>query len=199
MNYLKLFGIAILLALSGCVSNIHTETRPIENPGSFAGGQTYVWTDANLSMMAPKEMPSSTFSDAIREQVDNSLANLGYVKVSSLDQADFTVDAVLTLSREESQRIETNILYDRDDYLQYGLRWRFVPNESIVKPSAAFPNIEISVYEKGTLHIGAFDKSGQIAWHGEAHKIIEKHHAPDEHEAVLREATRKIMKRFPKR
>ena len=196
MKNLRLIGITTLFLLSGCVSNIHTETRPIERPGTIEGGQTYHWSDSNLSLMAPKETPSSKFLAAIRNEVDKSLASLGYEKTSA-ERADFTVDAALTLSREESQRIETNFLSEQEDYLQYGLRWRFGSNENIFKPDAALPKVEISAYQRGTLHIGAFDRSGNIAWHGEAHKIIETHHAPNKHEDVLRQATHKLMQRFP--
>lgn len=196
MNLLTPLIITLSVALlSACASNVHTELRPIDNPGDITGARTFSWVDSDLSMMAPKEMPSSTFSESIKEEVERSLQELGYRPVKD-GSADFTVDAALTLSSEESQYVETKIPFDQEDYSQYGLRWRFGPNESIVKPDPASPNIEIAVYERGTLHVGAFDKSGNIAWHGEAHKVIE-HHTPGEHEAVLREATRKLMEKFP--
>lgn len=193
---IKGFLIAAMLFLSSCASYIHTETRSIEAPGDISGGMSYQWSDFNLSLMAPKEQISSTFSEGIKQEVNSSLNSLGYKEVQN--EPDFYIDAVLTLSREESQRIETNVFDDQEDYLQYGLRWRLVPNEGIVKPNPAFPNLEISYYQKGTLHIGAFDKAGAIAWHGEAHKIIEMNHSPDEHRSVLREAAHQLMLKFPK-
>lgn len=198
MNYLK-NGFIILgaLFLSSCTSYLHTETRPIESPGDIGGGLTYHWSDSNLSLMAPTEQISSTFAMEIKQEISASLLELGYQEASGTE-ADFYVDALLTLSREEAQHIETNILYDQEDYLQYGLRWKLVPNEIVVKPDPAFPNLEISYYQKGTLHIGAFDPSGRIAWHGEAHKIIEMQHTPNEHRAVLRKAARQLMQKFPK-
>jgi hypothetical protein len=196
MKKLKAFLLAMPLILVGCVSNIHTETRPIDNPGDIKGARTYHWIESGLSLVAPTEVPSSTFSDAIKQAVDESLQQLGYQKVSA-ERAEFAIDATLTISREESQRIKTNLRYDQEDYLQYGLRWRLAPNTSVFKPDPAFPKVEISVYERGTLHIGAFDKVGNIAWHGEAHKIIEKHHSPDEHRNVMQKATKQLMLRFP--
>jgi len=194
--YEKEFLIVGILFLSSCASYIHTETLPIDAPGDITGGISYQWSQSNLSLMAPKEQVSSTFSDAIKKEVNSSLYSLGYKEVKN--EPDFYIDAVLTLSREESQRIETNVFNDQEGYLEYGLRWRLVPNESIVKPDPAFPYSEISYYEKGTLHIGAFDKTGAIAWHGEAHKIIERSHIPDVHQAVLSEAARQLMLKFPK-
>jgi hypothetical protein len=196
MNLLaKGFLILGMLFLSSCASYIHTEKRPIEMPGDISTGLSYQWSNFDLSLMAPKEKISTTFSEEIKREISSSLTALGYKEVQN--EPDFYIDAVLTLAREESQRIETNAFYDQEDYLKYGLRWRLAPDKSIVKPDRASPNIEIAYYQKGTLHIGAFEPSGAIAWHGEAHKIIETSHSPDEHRAVLSEAARQLMLKFP--
>lgn len=198
MNYLK-NGFIILgaLFLSSCASYIHTETRPIDAPGDISEGIYYQWTDSALSLMAPTEQVSSSFSDAIRAEVNQSLNDRGYQEATETEP-DFYIDAVLTLSREEAQRVEANALSDQEEFLQYGLKWKLSPNQRILKPAPNYPTQELTYYQNGTLHIGAFDSAGLIAWHGEAHKIIEMTHTPNEHRAVLREAARRLMLKFPK-
>ncbi|MBL4679122.1 MAG: DUF4136 domain-containing protein [Pseudomonadales bacterium] len=185
----------VLLSISSCVFSIRVVDEVIVDPGDLSNAKTYCWDDGSLGNVAPGEKNSSEFSATIRDEIDLSLAGFGYRK-SVQCPADMTVALRVTI--KENIAAYSSLLADSDDDVSYyGIQWRFSGEEKAVIVEKATPQEEVTFYDEGTLHVGAFDANRKLSWHVSAYKIIDKTHTSARHKEVLRKTVRAIMQKFP--
>ena len=190
--------IAATCVLIACTSIISIDEETIESPGDLTGSTTFRWDDTALSLMARSEKQTSEYTSTIRDEINRSLASYGFIQVDDED-ADMTIGFKVTLLDFETERLVDGIVpyeeYENEG--QYGVRWRFGNRQRPASLERTTAEVEIGLYEQGTLHIGAFDRDKRFAWHVSAHKIINERHSRDEHQEVLRKTVRALMARFP--
>jgi Domain of unknown function (DUF4136) len=188
---------AMVVSLVSCASAVHVIDVPIDEPGDISGARSYCWDNGPLVAVAPGEEGSSEFSKTIRNEINLSLAGLGYRKVDDCP-TDMTVGFRVTV-QENVAGYSAEIPYYDDDFASpYGVKWRFGSGEKSVITEQS-TTVEVTFYEEGTLHVGAFDADNKMSWHVAAEKIVDEHHSPSEHKAVLRKTIRAIMQKFPAR
>ncbi len=184
------------LVLTACASSIHVDLEEIDEPGNISSATTYRWDDASLSGIAPGEVISTDFSDAIRDEIDRFMASRGYQLIST-GSADMTLSFRVTVKESIGRSLNEDPFYPENYVSPYGIKWRFGDGERPVVVEKATAQVQLSFYQEGTLHIAAFDAGKRLSWHASAHKIINDLHSPQEHEAVLRRTVQAIMQRFP--
>lgn len=186
----------LVFLLTSCTSSIRIVNESIDRPGDLTNATTYRWDKASLATVAPAEVAASEFIATIRNEIDLALAARGFRKVDD-GPADMTMGFRVTIE-EKVAKYNTEVpYYDLNYTSPYGIRWRFGNRErSVIVEQATLP-VEVTFFEEGTLHIGAFDTNNQMGWHVSAHKIINKKHTPSQHAEVLKKTVRAIMERFP--
>lgn len=188
--------VSTILILAACSYSVRLKIDSIERATDLSQLSTYRWDNSALGEMAPDEMRTTEFDKILRQEMEDSLATKGYRKVEG-DSADFTIDYRLTLKTQVAEfRDENPSEYDANPY---ELLWRLEKGEKPVFTGVNEPEKELEIYQKGTLHVGAFDKTGILTWHVSADKVLNERHTESEHGLVLRKIMRRIMGHFPAR
>jgi len=206
-------GIALLFVpvfLAACTYGITVRRHSIEHPMDMAMQSTYRWDRSALAAIAPQERRSSLFDSVLRAKVDEVLQARGYRKVVT-GSADFTVDYRITI-RQQTVFVGGYSVLDSpveegqfssakwgDSPPAYQLQWGFDQRGKLKFEGVPDASTEIRFYQKGTLHIGAFKPSGELAWHVSAEKILDERHGAVEHQSILRDMVGRIMAHFPRR
>ena len=191
-------GLTVLLALvlSACVSSIDVSREAIVSPADISGAKTYRWDNSVLVGVADNERYSRDYQAIIERSINEKLQEKGFELVGS-GEADMIVASVITIKADISET-EIPVTNREDDFYtsRYGVRWVFGPGVEGVNLESATPEVVLTSYEVGTLHLGFFDSSGRMAWHASARKILNTHHSEAEHAQVLEETVRQLIKGF---
>ena len=81
-----------------------------------------------------------------------------------------------------------------DEVNEYKLRWYF---DKRATPNMEEPKDHMTPYQRGILHLGAFNENNQAVWHYSVSKILNQRANEAERRAGMRVAIDKLMKKFP--
>ena len=193
--------IAAAASLSGCTGN--SKHLTVENAGSEASAElsqlkTYHWDFEGLRDAVPTGGHLPEFNRVVCEHVDQQLAALGYQRVAPEQTADFVMDYRITIEEAEaasddaSQSIQN--MSTVEEINNYSLRWRFNERNA---PQVEAPKDHMVPYQRGTLHLGASNNSGQTIWHYSVSRMLNQRSNEAERRAALRIAIDRVMKHFP--
>lgn len=191
---------AALLMLSACSSRVQVTEHPTGRESTISTFSSYCWAEDNneesaLEKVAPTGGHHQVFDSAIREVIDNSLAQKHYRK-GACAHAEFIVDYRVGL-HEDVAVVDATVTDDTDSANPYGPQWRIGDDSSVTYEGIAEPEEEIITVRHGTVHVAAFSSNNRLLWHRSGEKLLNEQTSEAERESSLRQSIAEIMDSFP--
>ncbi|HRF87317.1 MAG: DUF4136 domain-containing protein [Cellvibrionales bacterium] len=184
-------------AISACSSSSRTdvETHSTDTSADFEELKTYRWDFSGMDKTVPTGGHTQEFNRVVCEYVDMLMNDRGFTRVAKGD-ADITLDYRVVVTQEETEENDAPA-FDNSEANDYGLRWTFDKDKSPTFQGLQAPKTHAVLYNRGELHLAAFNTQGQTVWHSSAARILKGSSNEAERRAALRIAVEKIMRTFP--
>ncbi len=179
MKRSAIFG-CVALALAGCAAiEVSSDWKP---DADFSRLHAWAWLPQARPVSGDPRLDSALLDARIRSAVEGELGARGLAKVGEA-HADFLVAYHIALER----RIEATTI---DDYYG-GVGYRHWSRPG-------YSHTYVFELEVGTLMLDVLDpRSRELIWRGTAKAEIVPDAAPEQREARIREAVRRMLERFP--
>lgn len=174
----------------------HVETYSTEASADFEDVKTYRWDFSGMDHTVPTGGHTQEFNRVVCEYVDMLMNDRGFKRVAKGD-ADITLDYRVVVTQEETEESDTSAISNNSEANDYGLRWTFDKDELPTFQGLQAPKAQTVLYNRGELHLAAFNSQGQVIWHSSVTRILNGNGNEAERRAALRIAIEKIMKTFP--
>ena len=188
--------LACLASACSTSSGTRVEKYSTEASADFEDMKTYRWDFSAMDSTVPTGGHTQEFNRVVCEYVDMLMNDRGFKRVAK-GSADITLDYRVVVTQEESEESDTTAVNNNSEANDYGLRWTFEKDELPTFQGLQAPKVQTVLYNRGELHLAAFNSQGQAIWHSSAARILDGRGNEAERRAALRIAVEKIMKTFP--
>jgi hypothetical protein len=172
-----LYAAVLLAALAACASPISVGAD-YDRQADFSAWKS--WAFASPAQAAPDALVDRR----IRAAVEKVLAERGYAQAPA-DAADFLVGHQTQVKQETSVISSGYDPYWGPRYSYRGSHW-------------GHSSVDVYQYDVGTLWLDLLDRRGGfVAWRGRASATLDDSLEPQERDARVEEAVRKMLAQFP--
>jgi hypothetical protein len=198
---LTVFLSSIIALLSGCFGGSKAftiESYKTDANADVSQLKTYHWNFDGLREAVPTGGHLPEFNRVLCEHVDQLMSEMGYERVAPEQAADFVLDYRIVIITDTAALADSNEtpFPNVEEVNDYSLRWRFDERSA---PQVEAPKDRMVPFQRGLLHLGASNDSGQTLWHYSVSKILNERANEAERRAAVRIAVDKLMKQFPKK
>jgi len=176
----------IMMGCSGI--RVTTDYDPLTD---FSGYRTYAWLPEPPERSGDYRVDNAIVSKRITNAVERQLQAAGFVP-SDLESASFLIAYHVALT----ERIDITA-YD-NFYGYYGSYWGGYPGYYGGLGGVYSPDVYVRYYDEGTVVLDIIDpKTRNLVWRGSAQSRVDDSDTPEERDARVNEAYRRILERFP--
>jgi len=192
-------GMFVLVLLVGCSGiRVSTDYDPTIN---FLGLRSYAWLPDATEETGDYRLDNAIVAKRVRGAAERQLKIAGFEKVD-LESASFLVAYHVALT----EKLDISTFDNYYGYYGYGPYWGGYPGYGVgYGPGYGYglggyyaPDVYSRYYEEGTVVLDILDpKTRDLIWRGSAKSEVNPKSTPQERDAAMNEAFRRILERFP--